>query len=244
MPTLALTYHLQALLEILRDDAEAARRAAETLVALCREHGLASYLIWAALPLAWARAKLGNRGAGAAEFDRRWRTAPARKTMTVSAVLSRAARGNRSRRGRRGSRPRRIDGALTLAAETGEHWFDAALHCVRGDILLNVRPDDPAPAEQAFLAAIAVAREQGARSFCLQAALKLAKLYQSTGRPADAHAVCAGARRLLHRLRSYRRSRKHKRCSIHWRKMIGSGMRSEETGPLTTDLKRPLRRLS
>ena len=55
----------------------------------------------------------------------------------------------------------------------------------------KVRPDDPAPAEQAFLAAIAVAREQGARSFCLQAALKLAKLYQSTGRLADAHAVLA-----------------------------------------------------
>jgi predicted ATPase len=65
------------------------------------------------------------------------------------------------------------------------------LHRIRGDILLKVRLDDPAPAEQAFLAAIAVAREQGARSFCLQAALKLAKLYQSTGRPADAHAVLA-----------------------------------------------------
>ena len=85
----------------------------------------------------------------------------------------------------------RIDAALALAVETGERWTDALLHRIRGDILLKVRPDDPAPAEQAFLAAIAVAREQGARSFCLQAALKLAKLYQSTGRPADAHAVLA-----------------------------------------------------
>jgi predicted ATPase len=75
----------------------------------------------------------------------------------------------------------RID--APLAVETGERWTDALLHRIRGDILLKVRPDEPAPAEQAFLAAIAVAREQGARSFCLQAALKLAKLYQSTGRP-------------------------------------------------------------
>jgi hypothetical protein len=37
------------------------------------------------------------------------------------------------------------------------------------------------------------AREQGARSFGLQAALKLAKLYQSTSRPADARAVLAPA---------------------------------------------------
>jgi hypothetical protein len=40
---------------------------------------------------------------------------------------------------------------------------------------------------------MAVAREQGARSFGLQASLSLAKLYQATGRPADAHAVLAPA---------------------------------------------------
>jgi predicted ATPase len=65
------------------------------------------------------------------------------------------------------------------------------LHRIRGDILLKVRPDDPAAADKAFIAAIAVAREQGARSFCLQAAVRLAKLYQSIGRPADARVVLA-----------------------------------------------------
>ena len=48
-------------------------------------------------------------------------------------------------------------------------------------------------AEEAYLAAILVARQGSARSFCLRAALSLAKLYQSTGRPADAHAVLAPA---------------------------------------------------
>ena len=43
------------------------------------------------------------------------------------------------------------------------------------------------------MSAMAVAREQGARSFELRAALSLAKLYQSTARPADAHAVLAPA---------------------------------------------------
>jgi hypothetical protein len=38
-----------------------------------------------------------------------------------------------------------------------------------------------------------VSREQGARSFELRAALPLAKLYRSTGRAADAHAVLAPA---------------------------------------------------
>ena len=41
--------------------------------------------------------------------------------------------------------------------------------------------------------AVAVAKQQGARSLGLQAALSLAKLYQSTSRPADAPAVLAPA---------------------------------------------------
>ena len=66
-------------------------------------------------------------------------------------------------------------------------------HLLRGEILLKRDPANPAPAEEAFQTALAVAKEQGARSFGLRAALSLAKLYQSTGRPADAHAVLAPA---------------------------------------------------
>ena len=41
--------------------------------------------------------------------------------------------------------------------------------------------------------AIAVAKQQGTRSFELRAALALAKLYQSTGRPGEAHGVLSPA---------------------------------------------------
>jgi hypothetical protein len=85
----------------------------------------------------------------------------------------------------------RIDAALALANETGEHWTDSPLHRIRGDILLKRNPANPAPAEEAFLAAIAVAEAQKARSFGLQAALPLANLYQSTRRLAEAHAILA-----------------------------------------------------
>ena len=54
-------------------------------------------------------------------------------------------------------------------------------------------PANSVPAEEAFLTAIAVAREQGTRSFELRAALALAKLYQSIARPADANAVLTPA---------------------------------------------------
>jgi tetratricopeptide (TPR) repeat protein len=59
--------------------------------------------------------------------------------------------------------------------------------------LLKHDPANPELAEEAILAATAVAQRQKARSFQLRAALSLAKLRQSTGRPADAHAVLAPA---------------------------------------------------
>jgi predicted ATPase len=86
---------------------------------------------------------------------------------------------------------RRIDEALALANETGEHWTDALLHRIHGAILLKRDPANTAPAEEAFLAAVAIAQAQKARSFELQAALSLGRLYQSIGRPAYACAVLA-----------------------------------------------------
>jgi predicted ATPase len=78
-------------------------------------------------------------------------------------------------------------------SKVNEFRATARGHRIRGEILLKRDPANTAPAEEAFLAAIAIAQQQKARSFELRAALSLAKLYQSTGRPADAHAVLAPA---------------------------------------------------
>jgi hypothetical protein len=60
-------------------------------------------------------------------------------------------------------------------------------------MLLKHYPAKPAPAEEALLTAIAVSKQQTTRGFQLRAALSLAKLYQSTDRLAQAHAVLAPA---------------------------------------------------
>jgi predicted ATPase len=86
-----------------------------------------------------------------------------------------------------------IESAVAQAERTGQRTFAAEVQRIRGEILLKQNPAAPAPAEAAFLAAIAVAQQQKARSFELRAALSLAKLYQSTGRPVDAYGVLASA---------------------------------------------------
>ena len=70
---------------------------------------------------------------------------------------------------------------------------EAELHRSRGQALLKQDPADPASAEGALLTAVTVAKQQGTRSFELRAALALARLYESTGRPVEAHAVLAPA---------------------------------------------------
>ena len=75
----------------------------------------------------------------------------------------------------------------------GAHWTDAFLHRIRAEILLKRDPANTGRAEEAFLAAIAIAQQQNAKSFELRAALSLAKLYRSMNRAADAHAVLAPA---------------------------------------------------
>jgi predicted ATPase len=86
-----------------------------------------------------------------------------------------------------------VDEALATSDRVGHRYFDAELRRAHGEMLLKRDRTDPEAAEQALLNAIAIAREQGTRSFELRAALSLAKLYQSTGRPADAHSVLAPA---------------------------------------------------
>jgi predicted ATPase len=81
----------------------------------------------------------------------------------------------------------------TRVCNIGGYWADALLHRIRGEILLKRDSVNTAPAEEAFLNAIAIAQQQKAKSFELHAALSLAKLYRSTGRAADAHAVLASA---------------------------------------------------
>ena len=86
-----------------------------------------------------------------------------------------------------------IDDSIAECRRNGHRRFEAENHRTRGELLLKQNPADPAPAEAAFLAAIAVAQQQKGRSFELRAALSRAKLCQSMGRPIDAHNVLGPA---------------------------------------------------
>ena len=101
-----------------------------------------------------------------------------------------------------------LDHALEDFESSGQRWFDAELHRMRGEILLEQNPADPGLAEEAFLAAIAVARHQKTRSFELRAALALAKLYRFTGRTPTRTPSSRPRSKALRRRWSLRKSRR------------------------------------
>ena len=86
-----------------------------------------------------------------------------------------------------------IDEALAMSQEGGDRLYDSNLHRLRGNILRKHDPANTAQAEEAFKTSLAIAKQQGARSFELLASLAVAKLYQSTDRLVEAHAVLAPA---------------------------------------------------
>ena len=191
VPTLINVHHYISFLEIVRGNAAASQRETQTVVELSREHGAALYSAVGELSSTWARARLTGAQTGAAELRQALAAYSGHgNKLWLQLFHGLLAELEAERRDAEGA-SHHIDDALVIAHETGQHWTDALLHRIRGEILLKRDPTDPGPAEDAFLTAIAVAQQQQARSFELRAALSLAKLYQSTGRPADAYAVLA-----------------------------------------------------
>jgi predicted ATPase len=192
--TLAYMHLWVGNLEAVSGDAARATRHAAPLLALCRERSLAGYATWGALTSAWARARLSGSETQATMELQSALSAHVGLGNKLCVPLYQALLAEIEAGGQDAAAAlSHIDEAIAVAQHTGERWTDAFLHRIRGEILLKRDPVKVAPAEEAFLTAIAVAQQQKARSFELRAALSLAKLYQSTGRAADAHAVLAPA---------------------------------------------------
>jgi predicted ATPase len=81
--------------------------------------------------------------------------------------------------------------ALSLVESTGERWFEAELHRVRGEAMQQLPDPERLGAEGCFRHAIALAQGQQAKLWELRAAMSLARLWRDQGRRAEAHDLLA-----------------------------------------------------
>jgi predicted ATPase len=179
----ALAY--AAFLELFRRNPEAVATYSQALTDIVSRHDFPAY--WAGIAVflqGWAKSRPAEMRRGLAIYREQGRI-----WLLPEAVLAEAE----ASAGETDAGLRRLDLALAALERTEERLYEAEMHRIGGDILLQRDPADTAAAERSLHAAIAIARSQKARSFELRAALSLAKLYRAANRGADAHAVLAPA---------------------------------------------------
>ena len=84
-----------------------------------------------------------------------------------------------------------IGEAMTTMETTNERWFEAEVHRTAGEVVLASRKSDAAKAGPYFQRALAVAREQQAKSWELRAAMSMARLRCDQGKRDEARALLA-----------------------------------------------------
>ena len=75
-----------------------------------------------------------------------------------------------------------IDEASTAIALTSERWCEAEVDRIAGEIILKTPAPDMAKAQAYFESALAVARQQQAKSWELRAATSMARLWRDQGK--------------------------------------------------------------
>ena len=182
-----------ALFALMRGDLSQTDSNASELGHLARDSGLDFFNPQRVILDGWVKAQSGMPVEGLEDMHRGVELAREQNVRVFDGLYKATLAEAEARAGDTASALSILDEALATSERTGHRTFDAELHRVRGEMLLKRDPATAAPAEEALLTAIAVSKRQATRSFELRATLSLAKLYQSTGRPADAHAVLAPA---------------------------------------------------
>jgi predicted ATPase len=88
-----------------------------------------------------------------------------------------------------------IGEAMTAVETTNERWCEAEIHRMASEIALLSTKPDPAKAERYLKRALAIAREQRAKSWELRAAMSMARLWRDQGKRQQAHDLLASVYR-------------------------------------------------
>lgn len=187
--SLSVTLLFAAQLAQLRRDPAAATTLAGQAMAISSEHGLHALTLWCLLPRGWAAAQQGDAAAGISDIcDAMAR----RRAFGMGAVwpwylaLVGEAYGMA---GQYDEAFRALDEALEWVQRNDERLYAAEAHRIRGELLLLTPDPDATKAELCFERALAVARDQHARSWELRAATSMARLWHARGRCNDARGL-------------------------------------------------------
>jgi predicted ATPase len=190
-PSLASALYYAARLHLLRGEAQAAREQAEALIALCTAHTIPQHLALGQFALGWALAAQGQGEEGVTLL--RQGATDVRATgnrLSLPAFLAVLAEVSGTL-GQVDAGVALVTEALELLEQTGVRWYEAETHRIKGVLLLHQAVPDAAQAATCFHQALAIARQQEAKSWELRAATSLARLWQAQGKRQEAYDLLA-----------------------------------------------------
>jgi predicted ATPase len=175
-----------------RREPEATRDRAEAAKTLSREYGFPLREAQAEIMAGWALATRRSPMDGIAQIRRGLAAfeatgAGANRTYYL-ALLAEACRD--AGQGEEGMRL--LETAVRTAKTSGEHWWEAELHRLRGELVLREgTPHAERSAEEHFCTGLDVARSQRAKSLELRSAVSLSRLWRRRGQPRQAEHLLA-----------------------------------------------------
>lgn len=205
-----LAAHFSAHIHQLRREATLTRERAETLIALAEEYGLEMWKSFGVINRGWAMAEQGQVEAGIEQMRRGLASYEATGAQLwrphflglLAAALAKVGRVEEGLAA--------ITEALTAVHNAGEHYSEAELHRIKGELLVmkvagvgEAREAAPRPAlaetaslpsdeiRRCFDRALSVAQRQQSKAWELRAAISVARLYQRQGERAAARQLLA-----------------------------------------------------
>jgi predicted ATPase len=174
-----------------RREAPAAHEQAAAVIQLATEQGFALWVARGTVLHGWALAMQGQGEAGLAAI-RQGLAADLATGATLWQPYYLALLAEAYGAGRRAAEGVVVLAeALVLVEQTGARWNEAEIYRIKGTLLLHQAVPDAAQAAACFQQALAIARQQQAKSLELRAAMSLARLWQSQSKRQEAHDLLA-----------------------------------------------------
>ena len=189
--TLMLALYVTGLTHILCGNYAAANAQSDEVVPLADEKGSAIWKAYAMLNQGWVLS-LTEKALDAVQTTTSGLTAlrSTGSTLWMPSCVAHLARAY-AELGQFDDAWRCIGEAMMLVETTKETWFEAEVHRTAGEVALMSHSPDAAKAEAYFERALAVARQQQAKSLELRAAMSLARLWRDQGKVQQARELLA-----------------------------------------------------
>ena len=204
--SLADALFLAGFVHVERGEIDRVRERAEEVVVLAERLGFPFYLGLGRFLRGFARVESGEGEAGIAEMQQALgELAGIGSGLGAPPLLFFLAEGLR-KVGRHDDALGALALGVARAEQQGQHYYDAELHRLRAEILLDMDGNAVEEAEALFGQSLEIARRQEAKTFELRAATSLARLWRRQGKRDAAQRPARPALRLVHRRLRHARS--------------------------------------